>query len=340
MPPADQMETEGQQVRVLAYGPAKSRKTWWAFQAAEAGYNVIYLNGENNTKVLQNLSTTARSRIAVLNVYDNIDRPVLASFCTKFLVGYDLRWDDVVNALVLLGTACHPAHGHYFLNIRKTTLADVLVLDSWTALVVSVVLQFCAENGIDPEKALKLERDIYGYQDRVQDWMLKQLAVLPCHVIVIAHTATLDLMKKKLDEKGKVIDVPIGEQREQPISSSKNHGRKLAKHFTDVLRFHVEGTHVHIDTRAHQEADGGSNTVHEDAQWSKIPFSRFAGTRTHDGPSAGCIWYPAGTAPATGTGSSKKPVAKVEALQPPLPAAAEGGEAPVKLAGLTIRSRN
>lgn len=342
MPLGDTVPPNSTAKRILVYGKAKTKKTWWALRAAEFGYNVLFLNGENNIEVMQQLPLAARRRIIMLNVYDRIDRPVFIDMFIKFAADYLIRWDDDENRMVTMGTKAHPEHNHVLLNLAKCTRNDVIIVDTWTSLVVSMVFQYYLDNGIDVTKAAKQDRDAYGYQDRIGDWLMKQFMSFPCHIIVVGHETVVDLTKKQLNEKGAVVDLPIGEQHTQLISSSRTHSKKIAKNFTDVLWFHLEGTNVWIDSRSNEAQDGGSSSVHANESWEKLHVGRILGTCTNTERSEGFIYYPPGEIPQPGTksvaaGASTTVPARSVATSAvePIGTGSEGGAQPVS--GLRMR---
>ena len=65
--------------RLLIYGPAKTRKTWFATKAAELGFNVILIDTDYGFHVTQNLTPEARRRIYHLDRgYEHIEHKLNA----------------------------------------------------------------------------------------------------------------------------------------------------------------------------------------------------------------------------------------------------------------------
>ena len=72
-------------LRILMYGNAHTKKTWWAGKAAEAGYNVLLIDGDNNWHILRQIKAEAQKRIQILSMSDNRGRPIFASALTRLL---------------------------------------------------------------------------------------------------------------------------------------------------------------------------------------------------------------------------------------------------------------
>jgi len=276
MPTFDEMAAEeGLLARTLAFGPSKSRKTWWAATAAEAGFNVLLLNGDDGVHIIKQVSKEARSRIQVVNARDKFGFPYFCPLIGTLLKGESVIWDDTQDKIVHSKRSMAPGNRHYILDVKKLTANDVLVLDSWTALKTSVELQFAKENKLDLSDASKLEWDGYGYASRFLDWVLNQLKGLPCHVVVIGHSE-LHEKKKSVEINGKVQQITEW-TRMQPISSSRAHANHLAKHFSDVLFFTIYGDGAfYIDTRASGDRDGGSRVIApKKYKWEDLSFGKY-----------------------------------------------------------------
>lgn len=265
----EQSLEQGHLLRVLVLGQPKTKKTWWSGTAAEAGFNVIYLNVEKEPAVLKNLSPAARQRIQVINIQDTPTRPIAGMFMTMFLKGKSFVWDEQLKTQVLV----NPTEGHTFLevDINKLTPNDVLVLDSYTALCWSVAMTAATENEIDLSDASKPEWDFYGYEGRLLTWMVEQLTMLPCHVIVIGHNKTYEKYKGKGKERELVESYMILQ------SSSNPHGETLGIHFSDILKMERRGASIQINTGSDGKDIGGcENLPPQKVMWEQLPFSRIA----------------------------------------------------------------
>ena len=181
-------------LRELIYGPSQTKKTFWAGRAAEAGYNVILLTGDGHYQVLFNIKDEAQERVTVLNVADKVTEPQFAHAVSSVLKAADpLIWNDTRNEPMY--RQLHEDDNYVFLDVRKLDHNFVLVIDSWTALVDSILWDFANEQNVDLSDGSKQEWDLYGPCNRLATWILQQLKGLPCHVIVIGHSIMWEKQK-------------------------------------------------------------------------------------------------------------------------------------------------
>lgn len=296
MPYGDQLEDV--QIRIMEFGRPKLKKTWWAMQAAAAGFNVLLLDGDKGAGIVKQVDSSIRRRLRIIECADKLNVPVFADFITRFLAGHTIRWDDTDNKVIPTIQVPKPDHAHFIIDATKLTLNDVVVLDSWSALVVSYTWQYFMENGLDLNKEPKDKWGNFRYSDRMLNWVLSAIKALPCHVIVIAHEMTNEETEPVKNQEGKVEKILTGEVNIQADSSSRNHGGKLPKHFSDILYFYKKGTHIYIDTRAIEGRDGGSRLIYDDREWSKLQFTDFVKASglvyEQDAPMPGCVYFAPG----------------------------------------------
>jgi hypothetical protein len=311
MPPADiAAKSPHERLRVLAYGKAKTKKTWWAAQAAEAGFNVILIDGDDGAHIVRNIRADAQARIQIVNVVDTLDRPVFCDFMARMLAqraNNEVIWNEVTRAAQLPTTKANPEHSYYVIDVRKFTANDVLVIDSWSALVDSLMMRFAVEQKIDLADAKKTEWEGYGFSGRLATFFLAQLHALPCHVVVISHESVYE-KKKNVDKGNGRIEQIVEYTRTQPVSTSNPHAMQLAKHFSDVLHFtQVNELTYKINAGGEQYRDGGSRNVPprkynwpegKDSE-AELSFARLVQALGYALPenvsvSAGCRWYAPG----------------------------------------------
>ena len=156
-------------LRVLCYGPAKSKKTWWAGKAAEAGFNVTVLDGDNGWQILNNILPEAQERINVIELVDTMKNAVFCVALTQLLKDSQLVWNEKLGA----SSKMQPTNATAIVDLEKLTTNDVLVIDSWTALVWSLVLRYAKENGVDLTDPEKADREFYSWGNSMVKWMLK-----------------------------------------------------------------------------------------------------------------------------------------------------------------------
>lgn len=277
MPILEEENAPFEQTRMLLYGAPLSRKTWWATRAAEDGFNVIFCDLDGGSQITKNIPAAARRRIFHLDMrvpvdgYDNSGAHLLAH-CVH---GKAALYDEQLRKYVSINRA-EEARAYIKLDLSKLTGDTVLIIDSWTALCAALVEAH--SNVVNPTKIGKLEWDDYAAVRHVLDHFLAGLRRLNCHVIVIAHSETYAKRKPDADPKAKPNEA-IEQIRLQPASVSRNHGEKLASHFTDTLFFDVPNSMVGtmIDTRGSVDFDAGSRSMApKKYKWDEVSFADFA----------------------------------------------------------------
>lgn len=252
----------------MLYGPAKTKKTWWAGAAAEAGFNVLFFEGDGNFGILKNLSQEAQERVYVVPARDRLNKAVFAELMAVFLETKTLIWDEkeqVARQKITkdLRDQC------IFIDKADLDTNWVIVVDSYTALCASISLQYCLENAIALSDAKKTDWDGYAWAGRLATFMIQQLKnIFDCHVIVIGHSDVYE--KKKTVGDKQVTDWT----RMLPKSTSGPHALTLAKNFTDIFLFSIVGTTFYIDTRADKDRDGGTINIKPDRyKWDDLQFA-------------------------------------------------------------------
>ena len=245
-------------LRTLIWGKDKTKKTWWACKAAEAGYNVILIDGDDGSTITQKLPLEAQEKILIVDAV-NSTKAVFARFMATFMrPGQEFLWDEQEKVSIPIKTTRKPDHSYIYFCPTKFTANDVVIIDSWTALAASTQLQYATEQDIDLT-AIEKEGDqfaLLGFQSRFLDYCLNNLHALPCHVIVIGH----ETVYEKWEGKGK--DRKMVSSQVQPISSTGPQGMKLGKHFNDVLHFSkLSDLAYRIDAGGDKDRSGGSRTL-------------------------------------------------------------------------------
>lgn len=251
-------------LRILIYGPAKSKKTWWAGKAAEAGFNVLLLDGDDGWHILKNIAPEAQKRIQVVNFTDELRRPIFATALARLLKDGKLIWDEKAKVSAKL----QPNENCIDIDFSLFGKYDIVILDSWTALTRSLMLQYAKENMIDLSIAEESD-DKWGYYrwaGTCATWALSQFTALPCHIINIGH---VDVYEKR-SKDGRTIEWT----KQQVKSTSGPHAMQLPSEFSDILYFHQHKTAFKIDVQGTDEADGGSRIVAPGSyNWDNFQFS-------------------------------------------------------------------
>lgn len=265
-------------LRLLFYGPSKTKKTWLAGTAAEAGFNVLFFEGDGNFSILRNISPEAQKRIYVVQARDRLNKAVFAELMAVFLERKTLIWDEK-ERIARLKITEELRSQSIFIDKDKLDRNWVLVIDSYTALCWSIAVQYCLENSIALSDAKKTDWDGYAWSGRLATWMIQQLKnIFDCHVIVIGHSDVYEKRKTVGDKQ--VIDW----SRTLPKSTSGPHALTLAKNFTDVFLFSIVGSSFYVDSRAFADRDGGTiNIPPARYSWDDLQFKdiiRLAGIKS------------------------------------------------------------
>lgn len=299
MPPADQIKSDERLLRILVYGLPKARKTAWALKCAEYGFNVVYLEGDDQGGLaISQIKKEAHSRVQIIPLAMRPDKTVFAGFVTRLLKsGSAFTWDEQAKQVQAFFPDAE--HSHFRINASLFTPNDVLVLDGWKALAESSLFEFADDRELDlsdpdatkSSKGDDKKRDSYGFMSNFLNWILARLHILPCHLIVIGHATTYEKRDKKTQE--------IISQRTQPISSSGPHAEKLASEFTEVLFFErISSDVVRIDTGGDRDRDGGSRLFapkrHNWDDFGPDKFFNVLKWKPTGAPCAAVQWYAPG----------------------------------------------
>jgi hypothetical protein len=260
-------------LRCMIYGFAMTKKTWWACKAAEAGFNVLYIDGDNNSHVLKNITPEGKAKIRHIKAVDKIDKPVMYDFVIRLLRGDKIVWDDVDNKPL---SKLDPQHDCFLIEANKLTPNDIVIIDSWTALCWSLLVKAALERDVAIEDGDRGEQpwELFGDTGRPATWILNRLKTLPCHLIVIAHQDEYVKMKTKKNKSDKP---DIDFIRTQASSTSRNHAMLMPKNFSDVFWFKMIGNQFKIDATSDAGRDGGSRTVEPAVyNWGEFDFMHYA----------------------------------------------------------------
>lgn len=257
MPQANDITAPGKAARILAWGQAKVRKTWWCLEAAKAGFNVVLFDGDDGWDIIKQIkfSPEALARISIVDCVDKQGVPVFKNFVDILARDYEtFTWDEQAKCRAL---STVPSHSYYSFDITKFTSDDVLVFDSHKALVWSTIYAFALQHNIDLADAKKIEWDGYGYEMNFLDSIINFFHKVRCHIIVVGHEVEYEKRAQKDGPGAKKGDVLWS--RTQIKSSSNNHATSMLSHFSDVLWFHRTGAQsISINTGGEPSRIGGS----------------------------------------------------------------------------------
>ncbi len=263
-------------LRLMLYGEEKTKKTWWACKAAEAGYNVLLLDTDDGYQITAQIQPEAQKRIHILPISDGIDATA-AIFTTLFLKGVPFNWDPSTRRLALPSLGRNKPEELWQIKPTALDKSWVVVLDSWTAVAVSLIKHWYNENKVDMADAKKHERPCYGYASMMANWMLSQLKSVSqyTNVIVIGHETVYEKYKTVVTNGKKVQEL---EWAKTIIKSTSNpHGKTLGADFTDILYFSQNNNNFFISTAKGNNQPGGCRSIAPGSyKWEELTFAALA----------------------------------------------------------------
>lgn len=249
-------------IRMFVVGPSKSFKTWFAGTAAEAGFRVHILDGDDGSHILNKIKPEAQPRIDVLQCRDTHDFSPFINL--MFLLAKQenrIVWDTSRNRMLSKSEIRTLTDGErYVIDPSKFTEQDVLIVDTWTSLVESLVAQLIREQEIDletfdPEK-LQVFRPIYNKGGQILNHILSRMKTWRCHVVIIGHEIENEIREIQMDGSGRRVEV-VKERLTTASSLTKNHSSLLAKYFSDIPVFKSQGKSARIELGGSPTRIGG-----------------------------------------------------------------------------------
>jgi hypothetical protein len=265
MPRMDEARPESKLIKMLLIGDGKAGKSRLAGEAAAAGFKLLYLDGDVATPTLSMLPDAAKKNIYLLPAHDSISGGArdtrFASLIQEFTTVIKFKWNDTQCRLAKVSDK-----GDVIWEITPSLMDEscIFVLDSWTALVESIMLKAAIANSVNLADATMNEmRPVYQASANIATSLLQVIRSMPCHVIVIGHP---DEYQHKVAPEGK----RVGEAKEKDMlvdwtkmickSTSRPHSLLMAKYFTDVAWLEVSPTGTRkLDFRVKPTRIGGGH---------------------------------------------------------------------------------
>lgn len=248
-------------LRMLVYGPPKSRKTWWALRLAEAGFNVVLFDLDDGAAIAKNLTPEALRRIYRIDLTPNA-----ASYSTSgaaalayAMSGQPVFFDEESRTYVP-HQKMEPEKEYTKIDLTKLGPRDVMIVDTWSAFVQQMTANTVSI--LNPIAVPKLEWDDYAKVRLILDHFLTGALRLNCHLIIIGHSETYAKKKPDADQKAALKD-QIESVRLQPSSVTRAHAETMAAKFNDVVYFEIPNAMMGtmINTKGSEEFDAGSRMV-------------------------------------------------------------------------------
>lgn len=246
MPRADNIPASMALLKPLIIGPTKSGKTDWAMRAAEAGFNVLYFDGDIATQTIAQLSPEGKKRLYLMEIGDRLVgdsfEPRMIKTLAAFFTATRMLWNDAKQREYSATKDEHNEDGTCVDEIWELRPSHfdhnwVWVLDSWTTAAYSAMLDKANSQGIDLGDIEKADQGIYaGAGNRLTN-ILATIRSARCHVVVVAHPSQFEKTKSPTNVRAgdvKAKDRIVEWTKMIPASSSNPHGFKMGKDFTDI----------------------------------------------------------------------------------------------------------
>lgn len=266
--------------RVLCFGPAKTRKTWWAGTAAAAGFNLTIIDGENGTGILKQLPKSALPNIQRVAVNQSTTGSTMAAFLMLMLEHQEFVYCPRTRKKMALG-GLKDEQQYYVVDLNLFTQSDVLLIDSWTQIIRDITEDFKDLNNLDVFEGKIAATSSSGKEDKfayfnycnlVLDTIVSRLNGLPCHVIMTAHR---DFYTHEVREGASKRD----ETHVQVLSTSGNQAAKVPAAFGDVIYFELanDGMHSTLSTKGSKtRISGGRRVAPKEEKFPAWDFAAYA----------------------------------------------------------------
>lgn len=218
--------TESLVKHLLIFGPPKAGKTKLVGELAEH-FNLHWLDFEFGSDTLKQLPMQWQEKIEIYRIKDSKSFPMAVETLTKLFT-------------VKTGTIC-AEHGKFNcaickkavtdgklmisemwpIDITKFGPTDILVIDSWTQVVLSAIGNITRNKPDD----YKMEFDDWMHLKQIIENLGTFIQAAPFHVAVISHEDVVQMV----DKTEKIV----------PVGGSSKTSRNFAKYFGEVIYMEV-----------------------------------------------------------------------------------------------------
>jgi len=226
--------------RILLVGPAKSGKTHYALQAALAGYNILYFDGDAAGPVIARQPKEIRDRIFYFPIHDTTAggySSKMAEVLYEFFSRKTFIWNDTKQCIYSAAKS-DPDDVIWGVSFQQLDRKTLIVIDSITSLSISITNMIAANANIDMAEMEKFERTAYTPMRNKMNFYLSAITGANCHIVAIGHPDEWEQRRKKPNtdakEAAKEENLEIVAIREVPVGVSKPHASRIASKFTDV----------------------------------------------------------------------------------------------------------
>lgn len=311
MPPFNKMRNEGLLVRALCYGEDHTGKTRWVGQAAEFGFHVVFLDADNKTSVLHQLSPEAQSRISVVNIKDTYNRATAQAFLAAFYGDACFAWNEEDKEPVFHSSQLAADKPYWIVDATALNHNTLLCIDSWTKIVRSINFDYAKKKNIDLLQAAKLDnlQDYYGACGNMASRVITSTNAYDCHFILIGHSTIYEKYKTQTTaERNMKKPREVEWSQKQVISTSGPNAWGIGSEFNDILYFNCPAPSVfEIDTQNSGDRMGGCTmiapNIYSVIRGNELTFKYYldAGLIAPSDPNDQCAafqYYEAGAIPA------------------------------------------
>lgn len=286
-------------VKALIIGDGKCGKTHWAANAAAAGLNVLYLDGDVGSQTIAGLPKEIKEKIFIMSIHDQlraggIDHSMVDFMGEFFTSRGKLLWNDTQSRMwSRIKDGDSTPDEIWEINPIAIDHNWVVVLDSWTSLVQSAMQWAADDLGIKlaeiDDAARKEMRSLYQTTGEKLTQYLGIIRAMKCNWVVISHPNEFTKMEKPnntLVKAAREGDMKVLWTKMIPKSSSNNHAMTMAKYFTDLAWLETDslGNYV-IDFRASNDRMSGSHInerLKADSDGSFAQLHKRLGAKTPD----------------------------------------------------------
>lgn len=282
-----------QLAKLLIIGDGKIGKTHYAGMAAAAGFNVLYMDGDVGAQTLATLPEKARERIFLMSTGDkmlgNSSTPDFAQIVLTMADSVRYLWNDTQARKAKVDD--DESDEVWEIKLGELNQNWIWVIDSWTSLTESFMLQAAQSHTVDLAHASTSElRPVYQSAALKATAALKLIRSARCHVICIAHPDEYSHLSRPEGRKVKDIketDMTVDWTKRIPKSTSKPHGLLLPKYFTDVAWAQTNrmGNEFQLNFKLHEDRVSGGHfkEVKSQEEYSFVNLVKQIGGAVPDG---------------------------------------------------------
>ncbi len=235
---------QSSQVTLFLYGESGVQKTTWASKILGSGLNVVVLDGDNSSHIYNQIDPKQKERLYFFDLIDkggkaerNTDTTpsTMANFLMRVKDKKEFKYDLTQRREVAIPSK----DSETIIWKPKDILTHdtVLIIDSWTAFVSSLVLRFYNAHDYDgyasmvkDKQDMKLTQEHYQWCGAQALCFAAAVKTLGCHVICIGHDDKVHTTDKVTRE--------ITSTKTALLGVSRPNAHNTTKEFHDFFYMH------------------------------------------------------------------------------------------------------